>query len=109
MDVDLVTDGGNVDPCFNCWKTDSAEGGHVRTEGVDVNEKHNNGMPTSKEKVEGKKLGYEEVWPVLFPDLLELSRTPDGDAVRREPTGMEDELENVKMKVTWLERDIERF
>ncbi|XP_028122927.1 uncharacterized protein LOC114320037 [Camellia sinensis] len=57
--------------------------------------------------VEGKKMRYGEVWPVLFPDLLELSSTPEGDAVRRKSTGMEDELENVKMKVTLLERDIE--
>ncbi|GMP29498.1 hypothetical protein CsSME_00004572 [Camellia sinensis var. sinensis] len=32
MDVDPVTEGGNVDPSFNCWQTDSADGGHVRTE-----------------------------------------------------------------------------
>ncbi|KAI8018800.1 hypothetical protein LOK49_LG04G00227 [Camellia lanceoleosa] len=51
IDVDLVTDRRNVDPSFNCWQTDSAESGHVRTEGIDVNEKHNNGTPSSKEKV----------------------------------------------------------
>ncbi|KAI8010837.1 hypothetical protein LOK49_LG06G02903 [Camellia lanceoleosa] len=39
MDVDPVTKGGNVDPSFNCWQTDSADGGHVRTE--------KNGTPTS--------------------------------------------------------------
>ncbi|KAI8022770.1 hypothetical protein LOK49_LG03G00476 [Camellia lanceoleosa] len=32
MDVDPVTEEGNVDPSFNCWQTNSADGGHVRTE-----------------------------------------------------------------------------
>ncbi|GMP53117.1 hypothetical protein CsSME_00018682 [Camellia sinensis var. sinensis] len=39
-------------------------------------------------------MGYGEVWSVLFSDLLKLSSTPDGAAVRREPTGMENGLEN---------------
>ncbi|KAI7998065.1 hypothetical protein LOK49_LG10G02262 [Camellia lanceoleosa] len=39
MNVDPVTDGGNVDPSFNCWQSDSAEDGHVRTD--------NNVTPTS--------------------------------------------------------------
>ncbi|KAI7994810.1 hypothetical protein LOK49_LG11G00385 [Camellia lanceoleosa] len=43
MNVDPVTDGGNVDPSFNCWRSDSAEDCHVRTD--------NNVTPTSKEKV----------------------------------------------------------
>ncbi|KAI8010832.1 hypothetical protein LOK49_LG06G01172 [Camellia lanceoleosa] len=42
MDVDLVTEGRNVDPSFNCWQTDSADGGNVGTD--------KNGTPTSKKK-----------------------------------------------------------
>ncbi|KAI8007846.1 hypothetical protein LOK49_LG07G00104 [Camellia lanceoleosa] len=43
MNVDPVNEGRNVDPSFNCWQKDSADGGDVR--------KDKNGTPTSKKKV----------------------------------------------------------
>ncbi|KAI8031283.1 hypothetical protein LOK49_LG01G00186 [Camellia lanceoleosa] len=49
MDVDPVTEGGNVDPSFNCWQTDSADGGHVRTE--------KNGTPTTSNSRSGDSNG----------------------------------------------------
>ncbi|KAI7981276.1 hypothetical protein LOK49_Contig53G00014 [Camellia lanceoleosa] len=61
MNVDPVNEGRNVDPSFNCWQKDSADGGDVR--------KDKDGKPASKKKVEGKKMGNGGVWAVLFPDL----------------------------------------
>ncbi|KAI8022380.1 Exocyst complex component SEC15A [Camellia lanceoleosa] len=53
MDVDPVNEGRNVDPSFNCWQKDSADGGDVR--------KDKNGTPTSKKKaliVRGIHIAY---------------------------------------------------
>ncbi|KAL7183914.1 hypothetical protein ACSBR2_026148 [Camellia fascicularis] len=47
-----------------------------------------------------------EVLLVLFPNLLDLQSTQDSDGVRTEPVGIVNELENAKLRIIDLEREI---
>ncbi|GMP45004.1 hypothetical protein CsSME_00013695 [Camellia sinensis var. sinensis] len=75
----------------------------MKIEGANDDDNKNTGTPTSKEKVAGKLVSRGEVWPVLFPDLLELSSTPDGEDVGGEQRGVRDELITCKARITELE------
>ncbi|KAL7258752.1 hypothetical protein ACSBR1_004785 [Camellia fascicularis] len=101
-------DVGSVEPSFNCWQPDTKNGGNMKIEGENDYDNKNTGTPTSKEKVGGKLASRGEVWPVLFPDLLKLSSTPDGEAVGEEQGGVNDELITCKVKITELESEINR-
>ena len=95
MDVDRVgsraaveTDEvGSVEPSFYCWQVDTPNAGSIKMKGGDDYENKNTSTPTSKVKVGGKIVAGGEAWPVVFPDLLELSNTPDGEAVGEEQRG----------------------
>ncbi|THG04327.1 hypothetical protein TEA_011039 [Camellia sinensis var. sinensis] len=91
LDVDPVNmwvdDGDAVDTTgladteisFDCWKLDSPNGDNVEMHGACVTENQNSSTPDVK-KTRGKKiLTIEESWPVLFPNLLDLSCTPNSD------------------------------
>lgn len=88
MDVDREGSGaavgtddvGSVEPSFNCWQVDTPNAGNIKMKGGDDYENKNTGTPTSKVKVGGKIVASGEVWLVLFPDLLELSSTLDGES-----------------------------
>ncbi|KAL7219437.1 hypothetical protein ACSBR2_012485 [Camellia fascicularis] len=101
-----MNDVGSVEPSFNCWQLDTLNGGPIKMEGVDDHGNNNSGTPTSKEKVAGKACVGRDVWPVLFPDLLDLSSTPDGEAIGTEPTGVNDELRTAKVRITELESEM---
>ncbi|KAI8002329.1 hypothetical protein LOK49_LG08G02494 [Camellia lanceoleosa] len=76
-----TVDVGSIEPSFNCWQAGTKNVGTMNT-----------GTPTSKEKLAGKIAPRGEVWPILFPDLLELSSTPDGEGVGQDQRGATDEL-----------------
>ncbi|KAL7238675.1 hypothetical protein ACSBR2_004717 [Camellia fascicularis] len=101
-------DVGSVEPSFNCWQPDTKNGGNMKIEGENDYDNKNTGTPTSKEKVGGKLASRGEVWPVLFPDLLKLSSTPDGEAVGEEQGGVNDELITCKVRITELESEINK-
>ncbi|KAL7260301.1 hypothetical protein ACSBR1_006049 [Camellia fascicularis] len=114
MDVDRegsgaaigMDDVGTVEPSFNCWQVDTPNAGNIKMKGGDDYENKNIGTPTSKVKVGGKIVASGEVWPVLFPDLLELSSTPDGEAVGEEQGGVNDELRSCNVRIAKLESEI---
>ncbi|KAL7198454.1 hypothetical protein ACSBR2_020861 [Camellia fascicularis] len=105
VDTDDV---GNVEPSFNCWQADTTNGGNMKMERGNDYDNKNTGTPSSKDKVGVKLASRGEVWPVLFPDLLELSGTPDGEAVGDEQGGVNDELITCKVRITELESEINR-
>ncbi|KAL7203384.1 hypothetical protein ACSBR2_016641 [Camellia fascicularis] len=80
-------DVGSVEPSFNCWQPATKNKGDMKIEGGNDYDNKNTGTLTSKEKVAGKLASCGEVWPVLFPNLLELSSTPDGEDVGEEQGG----------------------
>ncbi|KAL7226293.1 hypothetical protein ACSBR1_021415 [Camellia fascicularis] len=97
VDTDDV---GNVEPSFNCWQANTTNGGNMKMEEGNDYDNKNTGTPTSKEKVGVKLASRGEVWPVLFPDLLELSSTPDGEAVDRlesKISNLEDSLDDLEV------------
>ncbi|KAL7247016.1 hypothetical protein ACSBR2_002014 [Camellia fascicularis] len=74
----------NTEVSFNYWKPDLPNGGNVEIHGACVTENRNSSTPDVK-KTRGKKiLTIGESWPVLFPDLLDLSCTPDSEIVHTE-------------------------
>ncbi|KAL7168943.1 hypothetical protein ACSBR2_034050 [Camellia fascicularis] len=97
-------DVGSVEPSFNCWQPDTKNDSKIKIDGGNDYDNKNTGTPTSKEKVDGKLPSRGEVWPVLFPDLLELSSTPDSEAVGEQ----NDELITCKVRITELESEINR-
>ncbi|XP_028053717.1 uncharacterized protein LOC114258061 [Camellia sinensis] len=99
-------DVGSVEPSFNCWQPAKKTKGDMKIEGANDYDNKNTGTPTSKEKVAGKLVSRGEVWPVLFPDLLELSSTLDGEDVGGEQRGVRDELITCKARITELESEI---
>ncbi|XP_028079654.1 uncharacterized protein LOC114281408 [Camellia sinensis] len=115
MDVDREGSGaavgtddvGSMGPSLNCWQVDTPNAGNIKMKGRDDYENKNTGTPTSKVKVGGKIVAGGEVWPVLFPDLLELSSTPDGEAVGEEQGGVNDELRSCNVKIAELESQIQ--
>ncbi|GMP62293.1 hypothetical protein CsSME_00024449 [Camellia sinensis var. sinensis] len=92
-----------MEPSFNCWQPRSTNGGHVKPEGLIESETDNDGTLESKGKVAGKMSASGQLCPVFFPDLLELSSTPDGDAVCTQPARIQDKLEQLKMRIGELE------
>ncbi|KAI8020109.1 hypothetical protein LOK49_LG04G02496 [Camellia lanceoleosa] len=104
--VSETVDVGSIEPSFNCWQADTKTDGNMKIEGGNDYDNKNTGTPTSKEKVAGKIASRGEVWPILFPDLLELSSTPDGEGVGQEQGGTTDELVACKVRIADLESEI---
>ncbi|KAL7171491.1 hypothetical protein ACSBR2_036196 [Camellia fascicularis] len=99
-------DVGSVESSFNCWQSATKNKGDMKIKGGNDYDNKNTGTPTSKEKVAGKLASRGEVWPVLFPDLLELSSTPDSEDVGEEQGGVHDKLITCKVRITELESEI---
>ncbi|XP_028096747.1 uncharacterized protein LOC114296636 [Camellia sinensis] len=99
-------DVGSVEPSFNCWQPAKKTKGDMQIEGGNDYDNKNTGTPTSKEKVAGKLVSRGDVLPVLFPDLLELASTPDGEDVGEEQRGVHNELITCKVRITELESQI---
>ncbi|XP_028106391.1 uncharacterized protein LOC114305498 [Camellia sinensis] len=99
-------DVGSVEPSFNCWQPAKKTKGDMQMEGGNDYDNKNTGTPTSKEKVAGKLVSRGDVLPVLFPDLLELASTPDGEDVGEEQRGVHNELITCKVRITELESQI---
>ncbi|CAL5353398.1 unnamed protein product [Camellia sinensis] len=99
-------DVGSVEPSFNCWQPAKKTKGDMQMEGGNDYDNKNTGTPTSKEKVAGKLVSRGDVLPVLFPYLLELAGTPDGEDVGEEQRGVHNELITCKVRITELESEI---
>ncbi|KAF5937992.1 hypothetical protein HYC85_025498 [Camellia sinensis] len=98
----VVVELENREASFDCWKPDSPNGGHVDSEPPRQGVEGVSKVVQQKGKRSGRVVALEDGLPNLFPDLLELSRTPvaDGD---RDGERLEADLGNELLKNKELE------
>ncbi|KAL7167636.1 hypothetical protein ACSBR2_038157 [Camellia fascicularis] len=101
-----VEDMAVVQPSFDWWRPDSLNGGNVEMSGLSKTENKNIRTPDGKKKMNRNIFAAGESWPVLFPDLLDLSCTADIDTVHTDTSGQKDELKKARERINDLEKEV---
>lgn len=91
---------------LDCWQPDSSHGGEVEMTSNSKSEVLPQAQPHGNVKDCVKILSAGEAWPVLFPDLLDLSSTPHGGTVCDDTKDTIEQLKKALKRINELEGEV---
>ncbi|KAL7215148.1 hypothetical protein ACSBR1_027335 [Camellia fascicularis] len=95
-----------VEACLNCWQVDSSAGVHVEKGGLtDEADTYDGDSKCVTKRGLGAVVGGEG-WPVLFPDLLDLSTTQPANDVDTEGGSGSNKMSEAHDRVAGLEEEL---
>ncbi|KAI8023867.1 40S ribosomal protein S28-2 [Camellia lanceoleosa] len=103
VDVEEVC---NVEASFDCWKPDSPNFIEFEFKEVTDKSEKDNGISYLAKETDDKMFAAGEVWPVVFPDLLDLSCTLEGAKVCDDVNYTKEQLSKALEQVNELKNEV---